>query len=443
MLKIKKIIAISLILLIVPLTGCRVQFAVKSPDFSEQPDTNEELGNEESDIDDTLITDELPFDGKIVIVTNTDTIRYSDYYFETIDAIEDEFVSVEALTAKYGPERVIHRHWPYFWDPNGEEIIDSIFRDISEDPEVRAAVLMHSIPYPEYSYVEKSLQNIRDDIFVVYIPLFLSEREEVTDIKADMIIQTDAKRMGEAYVKQAVSMGADTIVYYSSPWFRSIPTIAKSRETMMAAAEQKGVKFFDFDVLIEGGSAMGPYLTHEMTRLVESLGNNIAFYSSHANLQSVVLSLVSATGAIFVQTDEFLSPFIGYPVAFEIEYRIETGEENELGQKVIRRSELPELLQSLDEAVDAAGMSGRISSWAVPERSMWITIGFMYAVEWLSGNVPQRHGVIDIETLEKLAREYSAQFGLETGASFEAFTDDEGTIGHYILGIIDYYVFGR
>jgi hypothetical protein len=64
-------------------------------------------------------------------------------------------------------------------------------------------------------------------------------------------------------------------------------------------------------------------------------------------------------------------------------------------------------------------------------------------VEWLSGNVPQEHGVIDLEVLEQLAREYSAQFGLDTGASFEAFTDDEGTIGHYVLGIIDYYVFGR
>jgi len=426
--------------MLIKLTGCTVRFAVDSFDSDEMPETNEEQQNEETDISSTHNIDELPFDGKIVIVTNTDAARFKDWFYSRDDAFEDELVSAEALVDKYGPGRVIHKTWPDWWDPDGEEIIDGIFREISEDPEVRAAVLIHSIPHLKYWHIENLLQDIRDDIFVVYIPRILTEREVINDVKANLIIQTDMRRLGEAYVEQAISMGAETIAYYSNPRNRSIPAIVLSRDAMMATAEREGIKFIDFEA---PSWANVEYLTQEITRQVDSLGINTAIFVSWFEYQSTAISLTSATGAIFVQTDEILSPFMGYPVAFEIEHRFETDQEDELGRPIVRRIELPELMQALDEAVDAAGMSGRISSWAVPDRSMWITVGFMYAVEWLSGNVPQEHGVIDLDVLEQLAREYSAQFGLDTGASFEAFTDDEGTIGHYVLSIIDYYIFGK
>jgi hypothetical protein len=137
-----------------------------------------------------------------------------------------------------------------------------------------------------------------------------------------------------------------------------------SRDAMMAAAEQEGIKFIDLEIATLPSKE---HLIQDLPRQVESLGVNTAFFATHYELQSTVISLTSATGAIFVLTHEYLSPFLGYPTAFEIEHRIKTGQEDELGRQTVRRLELPELLQALDEAVEAAGMSGRISSWAVPD----------------------------------------------------------------------------
>jgi hypothetical protein len=73
---------------------------------------------------------------------------------------------------------------------------------------------------------------------------------------------------------------------------------------------------------------------------------------------------------------------------------------------------------------------------------MWTIIGYMYAVEWLNGNVTQERGAIDVEVLEKLSWECASELGLEVGAKFEAYTGTGGTVDNYLLGSIDYYVFG-
>jgi len=74
---------------------------------------------------------------------------------------------------------------------------------------------------------------------------------------------------------------------------------------------------------------------------------------------------------------------------------------------------------------------------------VWTTIGFLYAVEWLSGNVPQERGVIDIEVLRRLANDYTAQLGEDSVVTLEALVHEGQTIGRYIQGAIDYRVYGR
>ena len=87
-------------------------------------------------------------------------------------------------------------------------------------------------------------------------------------------------------------------------------------------------------------------------------------------------------------------------------------------------------------------MAGRVSSWAVSDSMMWTTIGLMYAVEWLDGNVPQERGVIDLGVLGRLARDYAEQLGVGAEVSMENVTKDGTDIGNYVQGVIDYHVFG-
>jgi len=105
--------------------------------------------------------------------------------------------------------------------------------------------------------------------------------------------------------------------------------------------------------------------------------------------------------------------------------------------------ELSELIQAIDEAVEAGGMSGRVSGWVVPSNMMWTTIGFLYAVEWIAGNVPQEHGVICLDTLERLAKEYAAELGFDSGVTLDTLTVDGMNVSHFILGTVDYRIFGE
>ena len=434
----KKIIAIAVIaLMIITLTGCESDGSINEPNnASEQSDANvEQQGNEGLDIADDQSTENLLSAEKIVIITD---MRIHG---------EDEYLSAEALVNRFGQEQVIHKTWPDAI-PNVEPIISDILRDVSENPEVGAVILSESVHATwNNSSVADALWNLRDDIFVVFIPSVLSlSVEHATGI--DLIIQTDMQRLGELFVMQAISMGADTIAHYSSPLHRAVPAFALRREAMIVASQREGIRFVDLECPSEIGAMtldilerFFAYITQDLPRQVESLGVNTAFFGTECIFQPQFISQTIATGAIFVSAC-CPSPFHGYPEGIEIEYRILTDQYDEFENPIIRRLELSELLRAMDEAVYVAGMAGRISSPAIPDRMMWITIGFMYAVQWMEGNVSQEHGAIDIEVLERSAREFTAHLGVDAGVTLEVFIRDGETVPHHILGVIDYHVFG-
>ena len=435
----KKVIALIVIALltIVTLAGCESEMINESPDVSEQPSLNiRQQLIENSNMIDEQNVEALPSGERIVIITNL------------LIHGECEYLSAEALVNRFGHEQVIHKTWPD-GIPNAETIINDTLRGISEDPEVGAVILAESM-HSNWgnTYVADALWHLRDDIFVVFIPAIHSTIPDHVAARTDLIIQTDMQRLGELFVMQAISMGADTIAHYSSPLHRAVPAFALRRDAMKAAAQREGVSFVD----LECPSSLGAmtldilerffaYMTQDLPRQVERLGVNTAFFGTDCVFQPQIISQTIATGAIFVSTC-CPSPFHGYPEGIEIEYRIPTGQYDEFGSPIIRRLELSELFKAMDEAVYAAGMAGRISSPAVSDRDMWITIGFMYAAQWLEGNIPQEHGVIDIEVLVRLASEFSSYLGVDAAVTLETLVHDGDIVSHHIMGVIDYHVFG-
>jgi len=430
---------ILIVILLLLMTGCKVMLAIDHPDFSGQSNDAVRQQSGYTVADSGHSADGLSFDGKIVIITNPIDINAVN-----IESIEDEYLLAEALVARFGQERIVHKTWP-FWNPAGEDIIDGIFQEISEDPEVRAMILLYS--YTEDDYVIDSLKNIREDIFVVYIPSIHSEGVDNVASRVDLVIQTNIQRLGENYVKQAISMGADTIAHYSYPMHRAVPAYVMRRDAMKATAEREGIRFIDIEAPTSSADYIAGemFITQDLPRQVERLGANTAFFATGNAYQKPIISQIIATKAIFVLTNN-PTPFSVYPEVFEIEAWIPTGEYELVGRferQITRRLELSELLQVLDEAVSAAGMSGRISCWAVPDNMMWIMIGFMYAVEWINGNVPQENSVVDINVLNGFANDYMTRLGLNAEVTLENFTRDGDTVGNYILGVVDYYVFGN
>jgi hypothetical protein len=419
-------------LMILASMGCRLD-PIDAPDMGSWLDAND--GQQQSGGPDSIegqVVADLPVAGKIVIVTSP-----GDH--------DEVFRVARAFASSYSEEQVVHMTWPH--DGSGRLITD-LLRDVSEDPEV-GALIVTNLPGGQ-RFISQALSDIRDEIFVVYTaPIsFATPNDVAADIRADLIIGTDMRSFGENYVIQAKSMGADTIVHYSFPRHQAVPAFANRRDAMKATAERVGVDFIELEMLDPWNdlffNLVPTYLVQDLPRQVRDFGANTAFFATDCIMQRPVISQVIATGAIFVSPC-CPSPYHGYLESIGIEYEIPTrptSDADDFGMPIAVLRPLPELLREIDEAADAAGVTGRISSWAVSDSMMWTTIGFMYAAEWLSGNVTQERGVIDIEALRGLAAGYMAQLGIAAGVTFEPLTRDGEIIGNYIQGVVDYYVFG-
>jgi hypothetical protein len=431
------------ILIMIAMTGCSIGSINLPPEMSVQPVTDggqrqsEDSGRDnEQDVDASLHT------GKTVIITNPYNQSYIQYGIK-YGIFEDEFLSAEALADRFGQERVIHMTWENWKPAEAEKYITDILQGVSEDPEISALILYS--PITGDRYIVKALQNVRDDIFVVFVAPIHLRRVDGVDSVADLIIESNNQRLGESYIMQAISMGAETIAHYSFPRHRADPTIAIRLNAMKTAAEREGIRFIDIEApepFPDIHQKVPMFLLQDLPRQVERLGVNTAFFATECTMQIPIISQTIATKAIFVSTC-CPSPYHAFPEAFGIKLQLPTDRNDDSGNPITRRLEPSELLEAMDEAVGAAGMAGRVSSWAVSDSMMWTAIGFMYADEWLSGNVPQERGDIDIEALGRLAKEYLAQLGVDAGVTLETFTSDGEAIGHYILGDIDYHVYGN
>ena len=266
------------------------------------------------------------------------------------------------------------------------------------------------------------------------------------EIRSDLIIRTDIQHLGEQYVVQAVSMGADTIVHYSFPRHMAVPAFAARRNAMRAAAEREGIGFIELETIdpvqtVWPHASLTMFVAQDLPRQVERLGVNTAFFGTDYNMQLPLITQTIATGAIFVLTDSFLTEYLAEVLGVVTE--IPTGEYDDFGAPILRRLTQSELLLAIDESVSDEGMPGRISSPAASDIGMWTMIGSMYAIEWLRGNVPRERGVIDIDTLQRLVNQHVAELGVDAYVVLNPFTHDGEIMEHYVLGFIGFHVFGR
>ena len=433
------ILAVIIILLsfITMLSGCARESVNHAPEepvinaLEEETDISENAMGSELDAsleNEPNISDEV-FPWKIAIITNSGD--------------EEEYRSVERLTEMVGEERVTHRTaLPAFgwfdWGP--------IIEEIAGDSEIRAVVVSSLDFFLDrngrlQSAAIDELLKMRDDIFVVYTgpisyplsPISVAER-------ANLIIETNYGMIGELFVMQAIEMGAETIVHYSFTRHSYVPFIANRREAMKVAAERNGISFVDIYALdpVEASTADAiVFIERDLPIQTGEFGVNTAFFGTSCTFQGAIISQVMETGAIFVQPC-CISPYDGFPAGLDIEHRIPTGENQDT-----YLIELNELISAIDDAVDDGGMSGRIAGWAVTGRFMWKEVGFMYAVEWINGGVPQERGVICLDVLERLAREYKAELGIDSDIILDTLNFDGNELSNFVSGTIGHYVFGR
>ncbi|MCL2873961.1 MAG: DUF3798 domain-containing protein [Defluviitaleaceae bacterium] len=398
---------------------------VEQPDVPETPDatTEDENGEDQGNVA------VEPFPGRIAIVTNT------------VDQNEEEFRSAEALVARFGEDKVIHRTWPVMFAQEGEMMI-TILQEIASDPTVGVLVINQAVVNTNAA-VDRVREMRGDDIFIVYA----QPAEDPMDVavRANLLFNTNDPLIGYKFVHQAIAMGAETIAHYSFPRHMSVPLLAMRRDVMRETAEANGILFVDLVAPDPMGDAGMPgtqmHISQDLPRQVETLGQNTAFFGTNCGMQIPMIEQVVATGAIYPQPC-CPSPYHGFPTALGIASHIPTGEYEEDGEPIMRMRDLPEVVEEVRAEIARRGASGRLATWPVPASMLWTTAGALYGIEWLNGNVPQELGNIDMDVLASIMADYILMMtGENINVELEPLNFQGQLISHYILGVVDYLVF--
>jgi len=365
-------------------------------------------------------------DWKIAIITNT------------VDQSEEEYRSAEALQARYGEDRIIHRTWPVNFATEGEQMI-TILQQVAADPAVKAVIINQAVINTNAA-VDKLLE-LRDDIFIAYC----TPAEHPPDVmsRAHLAINTNDPMVGDVIVMQAKAQGAEVFAHYSFPRHMSIATLALRRDNIMAACEREGIRFVDLtapdptsDVGVPGAQQ---FIFEDVPKQIAELGVNTAFFSTNCAMQIPLITRVIEGGAIYPQPC-CPSPYHGFPSALEIEDMVGTGEFDEDGNEIMRMRDLGEVIAETRAALAARGVAGRLSTWPAPATMMWTTAATMYAIKWINGEVPQNG--IDYAVLNQLCADYSKELsGEAVGLILEPLVLDGVTHHNYVMALMEYLTY--
>ena len=335
-----------------------------------------------------------PFPGTIAIVT---TVREQN---------EEEYSSAEALVRRYGSDRVIHRTWPYYFAFESERM-RLILMELASKPDVGAIIINRAV-VGTVAAIEAA-REINPELFIVVAAPAEHPRDVSTAV--DLALDVNTAAMGEAFVVQAVTMGAEAIAHISFPRHMAVPTLASHRDAMAAAAAAAGISFHDLnshDPMFDedGLPAAQLFIAENVGRWVEEFGVNTAFFATNCGQNIPLLQQVLAYGAMYVRPC-CPSPFHAFPEAFGIPTHERTGMYYADGSAILRLRDVTEVIEDTRRTIDAAGMRGRFSNWMLPPAFVWTTVGFYYAAEWLNGDLIQNPGdTPDMELIHRLIGDY-------------------------------------
>jgi len=222
-----------------------------------------------------------------------------------------------------------------------------------------------------------------------------------------------------------------------------IPLFAARRDIMRDTAVRMGMSFLDIEtpdpVGPEGISGLQQALMERVPIHIITNGPDTAIFGTACSMQSELISAVLEFGAIYPQPC-CPSPHHGFPDALGIQGR--APDSNNPLNSAGRLRPLHGLIADIRTEIEFWGMSGRLSSWAVPAGMLWGSIGAEYAIMWINGEVPQTWQNIDIQTLHQLAENVTYELsGERVGATLLAYSSSGVRYPHYIMGIGHYLTY--
>ena len=402
----KRLISLLLALMMVLSLAACAQPAQTPPPAEEKPAEEPPAGEEPAEEPEV---EEEAFEGIIAIVTNT------------LSQNEEEYRSAELMVNRYGEDKIMHVLWPDNFMTEQEQMISTIAK-IGSNPDVKGLIINQAVPGTNAA-VDKLLET-RDDIFISYC----TPQENPPDVaeRANLILNPDELKMGDAIPVQAQKLGAKTLVHYSFPRHMSIVMLAARRQLMIDKCKEIGLEFYDAqapdptsDVGVPGAQQ---FILEDVPKLVKRFGKDTAFFSTNCAMQTPLIKATVDEGAIYPQPC-CPSPYHGYPSALGIE---STGYTVDAMANVISETA---------KALKEKGVLGRFSTWPVPVAMMNTVASTEYIIEWINGNVGDE---LDVDVLEDKMSEYA-----ELTVTSSPYTEEGLEIPHFRLIIMDFLTYGE
>lgn len=268
----------------------------------------------------------------------------------TLSTSEDEFRSAAIMAEKY-PDIVKHITLPENFNVEIETGISQIL-SLADDEEMKAIIVNsgQSGLLPAFEKIKET----RPDILTIAT---MMDEPELMSKYIDMNFSTDWLRRGVTIPTKAKAMGAKTFVHYSFPTHLAKEVVANRRDIMKETCEEIGLEFVEIITpdpqTGEGTAPMLQFLREDIPRQIEKYGVETNIFGTNCPMYDVILD--EALDLKYIMAEQCCpTPTQAYPTVMGLEIAKE-----DVGN-------FDKINLMISEKAKEAGMTGRLSGWAMP-----------------------------------------------------------------------------
>ncbi|MEY8393377.1 DUF3798 domain-containing protein [Lachnospiraceae bacterium 45-P1] len=333
----------------------------------------------------------------------------------TLTVSEDEFRAAAEMVQKY-PDLVVHKTLPENFATDKEGCI-SVVTSLADDPEMKYIIFDNGM-----EGIIPAFQTIREKRPDIVTMVSCNDDPKLLNEYVDIAISTDWNRRGETIPTKAHNMGAKTFIHYSFPTHMASESKSVRRDIMKDTCEKLGMEFVEITTpdpqTGNGRAAMLQFLQEDIPRQIEKYGPDTNIFGTNCPMYDVILD--EAFEKKFIVAEQCCpTPTQAYPTVLNLEIT-----EEDLG-------DYDKINSMITEKAAEAGMTGRLSGWAMPS-SVYIPKFKIELAKHMHENNLKPEDVLSKEFLDNFSKEY-----MPTAADFAI--AGEGLDHYYMLILEDVY----
>lgn len=333
----------------------------------------------------------------------------------TLTVSEDEFRGAQEMVQKY-PDLVVHKTLPENFATDKEGCI-SVVTSLADDPEMKYIIFDNGM-----EGIIPAFQTIREKRPDIVTMVTCNDDPKLLNEYVDIAITTDWNRRGVTIPTKAHEMGAKTFIHYSFPTHMASESKATRRDIMKETCAELGMEFIEITTpdpqTGNGPAAMLQFLQEDIPRQIEKYGPDTNIFGTNCPMYDVILA--EAFDKKFVVAEQCCpTPTQAYPTVLNLEIT-----EDDLG-------DYDKINSMITEKAAEAGMTGRLSGWAMPS-SVYIPKLKVELAKYMHENDLKPEDVLSKEFLDKFSAEQmpcAADFAIA----------GEGLDHYYMLILEDVY----